>query len=80
MIIGERERVWKGPKYDRRIFEQPIIDHPPTFVTILPVTRNGRKMGQILISYALFILFYYIKMRNASGDSKFWLSGCLQVP
>ena len=32
------------------------------------------KLGQVLISYVLF------KMCNASGDSKFWFSGCLQVP
>ena len=74
MIIGKREGVWKVPKYERRIFEQPIKDHPHTFVVILPITRNGHKLGQVLISYVLF------KMRNASGDSKFWFSGCLQVP
>lgn len=38
MIIGEREGVWKVPKYEHKIFEQPIRDQPPTFVTILPVT------------------------------------------
>ena len=78
MIIGEREGVWKVPKYECRIFEQPIRDHPHTFVTILPVTRNGHKLGQVLISYVLFIKLF--KMGNASGDTKFWFSGCLQVP
>ena len=38
MIIGEREGVWMVPKYEYKIFEQPIRDQPPTFVTILPVT------------------------------------------
>ena len=28
----------KVPKYEHKIFEQPIRDQPPTFVTILPVT------------------------------------------
>ena len=52
-------------KYEHRIFEQSIKNQPPTFVTILPVTRNGHKLGQVLISYVLF------KMRTASGDSNF---------
>ena len=78
MIIGEREGVWKVPKYECRIFKQPTRDHPLTFVTILPVTRNSHKLGQVLISYVLFKMLF--TMRNASGDSKFWFSGCLQVP
>ena len=46
MIIGEREGFWKVPKYEHKIFEQPIRDQPPTFVTILPVTRKNNYKGR----------------------------------